>query len=64
MLAMIGEGKTRGQAAILDIKAAHNQNCAAIRLDVTVARPEWLFYVQWRDTRRRAERHPEGTSRP
>ncbi len=32
MLAMIGEGKTRGQAAILDIKASHNQNTAAIRV--------------------------------
>ncbi|MCZ9343216.1 restriction endonuclease subunit S, partial [Streptomyces sp. TRM76130] len=32
MIAMIGEGKTRGQAAILDIEAAHNQNCASIRV--------------------------------
>ncbi len=32
MLAMIGEGKTRGQAAILDIEASHNQNTAAIRV--------------------------------
>ncbi|MGZ3382969.1 MAG: restriction endonuclease subunit S, partial [Isosphaeraceae bacterium] len=35
MLAMIGEGKTRGQAAILDIPAAHNQNCASIRVSDT-----------------------------
>ncbi len=35
MLAMIGEGKTRGQAAILDIEASHNQNTAAIRVSET-----------------------------
>jgi type I restriction enzyme, S subunit len=35
MLGMIGEGKTRGQAAILEIEATHNQNCAAIRVDGT-----------------------------
>jgi type I restriction enzyme, S subunit len=45
LLAMIGEGRTRGQAAILDVAAAHNQNSAAIRLDPGVCTPEWLFYV-------------------
>lgn len=30
LIGMIGEGKTRGQAAILDISACNNQNCAAI----------------------------------
>jgi type I restriction enzyme S subunit len=45
LLAMIGEGKTRGQAAILNIEAAHNQNSAAIHLDPAFARPEWLFYL-------------------
>ena len=34
LLGMIGEGKTRGQAAILDIPACHNQNSAAIRVAV------------------------------
>jgi restriction endonuclease S subunit len=43
MLAMIGEGKTRGQAAILDVAAAHNQNSAAIRLDPSRMLPEYLF---------------------
>lgn len=55
MLAMIGEGKTRGQAAILDVAATHNQNCAALRLDVSVALPEWVFYVlmsRYEETRR------------
>lgn len=31
LLAMIGEGKTRGQCAILNVHAAHNQNTAALR---------------------------------
>jgi len=55
MLAMIGEGKTRGQAAILDVPATHNQNCAALRLDSSVALPEWVFYVlmgRYEETRR------------
>jgi type I restriction enzyme S subunit len=44
LLAMIGEGKTRGQAAILDVAAAHNQNAASIRLDPARMLPEYLFY--------------------
>lgn len=55
LLAMIGEGKTRGQAAILDVPAAHNQNSAAIRLNPDVCIPEWLFYVlmgRYSETRR------------
>jgi type I restriction enzyme S subunit len=55
LLAMIGEGKTRGQAAILDVAATHNQNSAAIRLDAQLCTPEWLFYVlmaRYGETRR------------
>jgi type I restriction enzyme, S subunit len=55
LLAMIGEGKTRGQAAILDVAATHNQNSAAIRLDSQFCTPEWLFYVlmaRYQETRR------------
>jgi len=44
MLAMIGEGKTRGQAAILDIEAAHNQNCASLRTVGSGVTPEFLYY--------------------
>lgn len=44
LLAMIGEGKTRGQAAILDIEAAHNQNCASIRVGRTPILPEYVYY--------------------
>lgn len=43
MLAMIGEGKTRGQPAILDIEAAHNQNTAAIRVSETDCIPEYVY---------------------
>lgn len=43
MLAMIGEGKTRGQAAILDVAAAHNQNTAAVRVSESGCPPEFLY---------------------
>lgn len=55
MLAMIGEGKTRGQAAILDLTAAHNQNCASIRVSATAILPEYIYgYLEERyvETRR------------
>ena len=44
LIAMIGEGKTRGQAAILNISAAHNQNTAAIRIDKDIYVSKILFY--------------------
>ena len=44
MLAMIGEGKTRGQAAILQIRAAHNQNTAAIRVSETSCSTKLFYY--------------------
>jgi len=44
LLAMIGEGKTRGQAAILDIDATTNQNIAAIHCASTPVKAEWLFF--------------------
>lgn len=44
MMAMIGEGKTRGQAAILKVPACHNQNTAAIRVSEIGLSPEFLFY--------------------
>lgn len=55
LLGMIGEGKTRGQAAILDIEAAHNQNTAAIRVSESNCSPEYLFhylFMQYEITRR------------
>ena len=42
LLAMIGEGKTRGQCAILDVPAANNQNAAAIRVSSTPIPPEFV----------------------
>lgn len=44
LLGMIGEGKTRGQVAILDIPAAHNQNCASIRVSETSVPPEYVYW--------------------
>jgi type I restriction enzyme, S subunit len=44
MLGMIGEGKTRGQAAILDIPAGHNQNSASIRVSEAGHSPEYLYW--------------------
>jgi type I restriction enzyme S subunit len=44
LLGMIGEGKTRGQAAILDIEAGNNQNSAAIRVSAAGYPPEYLFW--------------------
>lgn len=47
MLAMIGQGKTRGQAAILDIEACHNQNTAALRVLPDYLLPEYLYFFLW-----------------
>lgn len=41
---MIGEGKTRGQAAILNIEASNNQNCAAIRVSEAGYDPKYVYY--------------------
>jgi type I restriction enzyme S subunit len=45
LLAMIGEGKTRGQCAILDVAAANNQNAAAIRVSKTPIPSEFIYHV-------------------
>ena len=47
LLGMIGEGKTRGQVAILDIEAANNQNCAAIWATETDVPPEYVYFWLW-----------------
>ncbi len=44
MLAMIGEGKTRGQAAVLEIEAAHNQNTAAVLVSKTPCSSWFVYY--------------------
>jgi type I restriction enzyme S subunit len=43
LIAMIGEGKTRGQAAILDIEASTNQNAAGVLADRRFVDPEYLW---------------------
>jgi type I restriction enzyme S subunit len=62
LLAMIGEGKTRGQSAVLDVEATINQNIAAILL------PEYLLdsaYVwRWLQFRYRATREKGSGSGP
>lgn len=55
IIAMIGEGKTRGQAAILKIEASHNQNTAAIRVNNNIYRSELLYYylvLKYEDNRK------------
>ena len=44
LIAMIGEGKTRGQSAILNIDAAINQNIAAIQIGHCRVNPEYLWF--------------------
>ena len=44
LIGMIGEGKTRGQVAILDIEACNNQNSAAIRVSESGMLPEYVYY--------------------
>jgi type I restriction enzyme, S subunit len=54
LLAMIGEGKTRGQAAILDVAATTNQNVASILCSETPVPSEWVFWwlmAHYKDTR-------------
>ncbi len=54
LLAMIGQGKTRGQAAILAVPACHNQNTAALRIPTPFVRPEYLYHFlqkQYEETR-------------
>ena len=54
LLGMIGEGKTRGQVAILDISACNNQNSAAIRVSEAGYPPEyvyWYLYLAYEKTR-------------
>lgn len=47
LLGMIGEGKTRGQVAVLDVEAANNQNCVAIWVAETDVPPEFVYFWLW-----------------
>jgi type I restriction enzyme, S subunit len=44
LFGMIGEGKTRGQVALLDIDAYHNQNVASIWVSKTEHNPLFVYY--------------------
>jgi len=44
LIGMIGEGKTRGQVAILDLPACNNQNCAAIRVSEAGYSAEYVYW--------------------
>lgn len=44
LIAMIGEGKTRGQTSILNIEATTNQNIAAIIINHGRVEPKFLWY--------------------
>ncbi len=56
LVGMIGEGKTRGQTAILDIDACGNQNAAAIWVSETDCVSDYVYYYmmgEYQQTRRR-----------
>lgn len=44
LIAMIGEGKTRGQSAVLDIEATINQNIAAVVVDHGLVASHYVWY--------------------
>jgi type I restriction enzyme, S subunit len=63
LLAMIGEGKTRGQCAILDVPAANNQNAAAIRVSASPIPPEFVYQVL-EERYFRSRRESQGGNQP
>lgn len=63
LLAMIGQGKTRGQCAILDCYASTNQNVAGIHVYETNHDPEYVYW--WLYSRYQESRLSEtGTAQP
>jgi type I restriction enzyme, S subunit len=63
LLGMIGEGKTRGQVAILDMPATHNQNSAAIRVSEAGLPPEYTYYFL-ESTYEQTRRGSSGNNQP
>lgn len=54
LIGMIGEGRTRGQVAMLGIPACNNQNSAAIRVSEAGMSPEYVYHYltgQYEQTR-------------
>lgn len=63
LIAMIGQGKTRGQCAILRCNAATNQNVAGIHVYATIHNPEYVYW--WLFSRYQESRSSEiGTAQP
>jgi type I restriction enzyme S subunit len=62
LLAMIGEGKTRGQSAILEIEATINQNIAAVVISHGMLDPTFLW--RWFQMRYEATREQGSGSGP
>jgi type I restriction enzyme, S subunit len=63
LIAMIGQGKTRGQCAILECHAATNQNVAGIHVYETNHLPEYVYW--WLRSRYLESRISEtGTAQP
>ncbi len=63
LIAMIGQGKTRGQCAILSCDAATNQNVAGIHVYATPHNPEYVYW--WLFSRYQESRSSEiGTAQP
>nr|WP_249803926.1 MULTISPECIES: restriction endonuclease subunit S [unclassified Bradyrhizobium] len=63
LLAMIGQGKTRGQCAILQCAAATNQNVAAIHVTKTIHSPRYVYW--WLHANYKTSRSTEtGTAQP
>jgi type I restriction enzyme S subunit len=60
---MIGEGKTRGQCAILDISACNNQNAAAMRVSKTPIDPMFIYLVL-QERYFRSRRESQGGNQP
>jgi type I restriction enzyme S subunit len=56
LIAMIGEGKTRGQSAILEIPATINQNVAAVVIEHGFIVPKLLWYWFQREYKRNREK--------
>jgi type I restriction enzyme S subunit len=45
LIAMIGEGKTRGQSSLLGIDSGSNQNVAALRINQNFTNPKYIWYL-------------------
>lgn len=56
LIAMIGEGKTRGQSAILNIEATTNQNIAAIVIEHGQINSKFLWYWLQKQYKRNREK--------